>query len=93
MVNSSIFIALSRNENSTRLRLNSDVEFPLTRSILFGKRLKEAANMIKWVSSLNGIMTQKVPSSDSNFAAHSIKCSNGIASVNLAKSRFESSVL
>ena len=69
------FISLSWKENSKRLRLISDVGFPFTYRILLGNKLNLEAKKIKLSSSLNGIITEKIPLLDSDFETPSINCS------------------
>ncbi|MNT77340.1 hypothetical protein D3C72_2164420 [compost metagenome] len=70
-----------------RLRLISVEGVPFTRMIFIGNKSKSFAKAINFSSSLKGMITAKIPFSESNKSAASTKSSKGKASEKRAKSR------
>src|SRR5690606_35108736 len=89
MVRFRMFGGIFSKENSSMLLFSSEVSVPRTLQILFGKRFTSEAIAMKFSSSFRGMITAKIPSSESRSEALSINSSKGSASLNRANSREE----
>jgi hypothetical protein len=86
MINSSIKGVCSILVKANKLLLISEVGVPFTRVIFKGNKSNSFAHRKNRSSSLKGIITEKIPFSESNKAAASINSSKGKASSKRAKS-------
>ena len=86
MTNSSIKGVCSILQKANKLLLISDVGVPFTRVIFNGNKSNSLHIATNRSSSLKGIITEKIPLSESNNAAASINSSKGKASSKRAKS-------
>ena len=88
IISSKEIFSVLLNENRIKLRLISELKFPLMWVIKEGKREKEFAFSINIFSSLKGMITEKKPFSDNNKEMLFSSSSKGRFSVKRAISLF-----